>query len=122
MLTQREAAQRWGIPWTTFRRAVKAGKVSIGADKRVDPAEMLRAFGEPMERAVIGTNGPVGTSLAHPDSARLTALEIENAALRAERDGLRELVSSKDETIAAMRLLTHDTTPRKRRWWPWDRG
>ena len=122
MLTQREAAQRWAIPWTTFRRAVKAGKVSVGADKRVDPAEMLRAFGEPVARAETGTNGPFGTSeaqpLAHPDFVRLKVLETENAMLR-------ETLAAKDANLADLRAevlrLTHEP-PSRRRWWPWGRG
>ena len=122
-LTQREAAQRWGIPWTTFRRAVKAGKVSIGADKRIDIAEMVRVFGEPVARAEIGTNGPLGTSVAqsvvHPDFVRLKILETENAMLR---DQLRETIAAKDANLADLRAevlrLTHDS-PSRRRWWPW---
>lgn len=107
-LSQREAARLWSIPWTTFRRAVKSGKVSIGGDGEVDPAEMVRAFGEP----VAPPNGPNGTT--HGPAA----VELENARLRAEVEGLRALVAAKDETIAAMRLLTHSSTaPQKRRWW-----
>lgn len=105
-LTQRQAAQQWGIPWTTFRRAVSAGKVSVGGDKRVDSAEMLRAFGEPKAQP----NGPNGP----------TDLTVENARLKAENEALRELVqradAERDRAIDTMRQLTHDGAPR-RRWW-----
>lgn len=114
-LTQREAAQRWAIPWTTFRRAVKAGKVSVGADKRVDPAEMLRAFGEPAARAETGTSGPLGTSEAHPaahtDFVRLKVLETENAMLR-------ETIAAKDANLEDLRAQILRLAPPRRRWWP----
>ena len=125
-LTQRQAAHQWAIPWTTFRRAVKAGKVSIGADKLVDPSEMLRAFGEPVAQSKTGTSGPLGTSvaqpLAQPDLVRLKVLEVENAMLR---DQLREIIAAKDANLADLRAevlrLTHDSPPR-RRWWPWGKA
>jgi len=88
-LTQREAARAWSIPWTTFRRKVQAGELSIGADKRVDPAEMVRVFGEPRT----STNGPSGPS---PGPAEETP---EVARLKAENEGLRAVISAKDETI-----------------------
>ena len=118
-LTQRQAAQQWGIAWTTFRRAVKAGKVSVGADKRVDVAEMLRVYGEPVAQPETGASGPGGTSPGPPMvDAELAQLRADLAAMTVDRDRLRELVTAKDETIAAMRLLTHQK-PEKRRWWPW---
>lgn len=124
MLTQREAAQRWSIPWTTFRRAVKAGKVSVGADKRVDPVEMLRAFGEPSARvawAENGTNGPVGTSTAQ---TRIAALETEIARLRQfeiASAGLAATVAAQADNLKDLRAevlrLGHDVPPRRRWWW-----
>jgi len=114
MLSQREAAQLWAIPWTTFRRAVKAGKVSVGADKSIDPAEMVRAFGEPAARAVTGTNGPLGTSaaqpLAHPDFVRLKVLEMETSLLR-------EMLARADAATADLRSEVLRLTHEKRRWW-----
>lgn len=122
-MSHREAARAWGVSRATIQRAIKSGKLSLTPEKTIDPAEMSRVFGEPPSRLAsrpiepLEAGGEPGVS--HSDSDRLAALEIENAVLRAERDGLRELVSSKDETIAAMRLLTHDTALRKRRWWSW---
>lgn len=125
-MSHREAARAWGVSRATIQRAIKSGKLSLTPEKTIDPAEMSRVFGEPLSRLASRLIEPLEAGgeplVSHPDPDRLTALEIENAALRAERDGLRELVSSKDETIAAMRLLTHDVAPRKRRWWPWGRG
>ena len=91
-LTQREAARAWSIPWSTFRRKVKAGEVSIDAEKRVDASEMVRVFGEPRT----STNEPVGTSL---DQQMAQPWQAEKARLEAENAGLRAVLSAKDETI-----------------------
>lgn len=114
-LSQRQAAQQWGIAWSTFRRAVKAGKVSVDADKRVELSEMIRAFGEPPAQPAAGASEPDGTS---PEPAAAHALEIENARLRAELEAARELVrradAERDRAIETMRLLTHDRPTRRR--------
>lgn len=111
-LTQRQAAQQWGIPWTTFRRAVKSGKVSVDADKRVELSEMLRAFGEPQAQPAAGASEPAGTTPAAHE------LEVENARLRAELEAARELVrradAERDRAIETMRMLTHERPKRRR--------
>lgn len=117
-LTQRQAAQTWSIPWTTFRRAVQSGKVSVGADKKVDSAEMVRAFGEPPAQQ----SGPSGTNeFTQPTHAT----EIENARLKAENEALRELVkradAERDRAIETMKLLGHEAQKARRRWWSWSK-
>jgi hypothetical protein len=42
MLSQRRAAQAWGISRATLQRAVSSGKLSVLPDRTIDPAEMLR--------------------------------------------------------------------------------
>jgi hypothetical protein len=93
----------------------------VGLDKRVDTAEMLRAFGEPVAQPKSGTDGPSGTSENQPVAH---ALAVENARLKAENEALRELVqrsdAERDRAIETMRLLTHDGAQR-RRWWMFGR-
>lgn len=99
LLSQREAAARWGIGRATLQRAIRAGKVSAGEGGQIELSEMLRAF------------GPARGRPAAPDdpTPRATDEAAEMARLRAENEGLRALVSAKDETIAAqaaaLRLL-----------------
>lgn len=109
LLTQREAARVWSIPWTTFRRKVQSGELSIGADKRVDPAEMVRVFGEPRP-STTDPNGPSKTIdpfefYRHNEQL----LKAQKDMLQAEIEGLRAVIAAKDETIAAqaaaLRLL-----------------
>lgn len=105
-LSQRQAAQQWSIPWTTFRRAITTGKVSVGSNKRVDVAEMVRAFGDPPAQAETGANGSSGSNsgpaLDHP----------ETLAMRTEIATLRDLVqradAERDRALDMMRLLAHD--------------
>lgn len=118
-LSQREAARRWGVPRATLQRAVSSGKLSLTSDKRIDPAEMVRVFGEPGP-ARAGPNGPDESTPEPPSLALAMArLEAENAALRelvkradAERDRALETVQ---------RLLTHETGAKRRSWWPFGR-
>lgn len=118
LLTQREAARVWSIPWTTFRRKVQSGELSIGADKRVDPAEMVRVFGEPRP-STTDPNGPSKTIdpfefYRHNEQL----LKAQKDMLQAENDGLRAVIAAKDETIrtqadALLRLTAPkaDATP-----------
>lgn len=113
ILSQREAARIWGVSRASIQRAISSGKLSLTSDKRIDPAEMVRVFGEP-EPARIGPYEPVESTPEPPQLALTVArLEAENAALRelvkradAERDRALETVQ---------RLLVHEELP-KRRW------
>jgi hypothetical protein len=104
-LTQRQAAQQWSIPWTTFRRAVKAGKVSISADKTVDTSEMLRAFGEPAAQGVTGTTGPSGTSVAQPVAHPPDPRDVELARLQLELDWAHRLLEERGRRLETLERL-----------------
>jgi len=99
LLSQREAAARWGMGRATLQRAIRAGKVSAGEGGRIELSEMIRAF------------GPARGRPTTPDEAtpRATDEAAEMARLRAEVDGLKAVLAAKDETIAAqaaaLRLL-----------------
>jgi hypothetical protein len=118
-LSQREAARQWAVGRATLQRAIRAGKLTPDNAGLIDPADLLRVFGEPGASRIIG---PPKTTLEPPGS------EVEIVRLRAELEAARALlaekdavISAKNETIAAMRLLTYNPppsmTPQKRRWW-----
>ena len=44
------AAKEWGISRTTIYQKVNDGEISRTADKKIDTAEMLRVFGEPLSK------------------------------------------------------------------------
>ncbi|MEN6671347.1 plasmid replication DNA-binding protein [Psychrobacter sp. B38] len=45
-----KAAKEWGVSRTTIYQKVNDGELSRTADKKIDTAEMLRVFGEPLSR------------------------------------------------------------------------
>lgn len=110
MLSQREAASQWHLSRARIQRAIKAGKLSLTPDKAIDPAEMLRVFGEP-SRLRSGPMEPPGTTHEPaPDpvrDARIAALEATIAAQAKHIESLDR----------AMLLLGNDRPPRPRRWW-----
>ncbi len=114
MLSQREAASQWSLGRATIQRAIRTGKLSLTPDKRIDPAEMLRVFGEPE---------PARSGLAEPSktTTETTGLEAELAGLKAENAGLKATLEANRQTIDVLKqslaLLGHDRA--RRRWWPW---
>lgn len=116
MLSQRQAASQWYMSRATLQRAIKAGKLSLKTDKTIDPAEMLRVFGEPGRPEI----RPVVPDEPAHEPARIVQLETENAMLR-------ELIRSKDDHLADMRnqvqRLTYESEPaRRRHWWHWGKA
>ena len=112
-LSQRQAASLWNVSRIKIQRAIKDGKLTPVGGK-LDPTDLIRVLGEPPKPKENGSVEPGGTASSQAEKA---AAEARIARLEAEVDGLRALVAAKEETIAAMRLLTHDQAPRKRRWW-----
>ena len=45
-----KAAKEWGVSRTTIYQKVNDGELSRTADKKIDTAEMLRVFGEPVSK------------------------------------------------------------------------
>lgn len=126
MMSHREASRAWGVSRATIQRAIKAGKLSLSAEKTIDKAEMVRVFGEPSDRLVsrpaIPDEAGGEPGLWHPIHARIVALEAENSSLKVELAGTREALAAKDENLADLRAevlrLAHER-PARRRWWPW---
>jgi len=121
-MSQREAARIWGVPRITLQRAVKDGKISLTGDKKIDPAEMVRFFGEP--RQAHEPAQKIQLRPYEPDT-----LGAENARLQAENIALRELVqradAERDRALDMVRLLTHEKPAQEpaqpKRWWHFGR-
>lgn len=116
MLSQRRAAQVWGVSRRTLQRAISTGKLSILADGTIDPAEMLRVFGEARGGPPAPQGGPPEPPVRHPLSQGNEATLIaENQALRAALAVKEELIAAKDRHIGdlsqALRLLTGPPAP-----------
>lgn len=43
-----KAAKEWGVSRTTIYQKINYGELSRNSDKKIDPSEMLRVFGEPV--------------------------------------------------------------------------
>lgn len=103
-MSQREAARIWGLPRVTVQRAVASGKLSLTGDKKIDPAEMSRHFGNPR-----GESEPDRASQSSPIVAASDA--AEHARLKAENEGLKQLLAAKDQHLQdmqrALQVLTH---------------
>ena len=104
MLSQRQAAQAWGVSRATLQRAITGGKLSISVDGRIDPSEMLRAFGEAKATAKGGPHEPpsepLGPPMSHPE---IEALRAEVQALKAKIEAQSALVAAKDQNLSDLR-------------------
>ena len=133
----REAAQQAGVSKSTILRAIRSGRLSAArtedAGYAIDPAELARVY--PPQRV---TQRAADRSAGH-DATDATVRDdaIENAGLRAEVEGLRQLLAQMRDTVAdlkedrdgwrgqaeaAQRLLAATSTPSagtepKRPWW-----
>ena len=112
MLSQRRAAQAWGISRTTLQRAISSGKLSVLPDRTIDPAEMLRAFGEAKGGPPGHQNEPLGPPPGRGDEVDFQA---EIRMLKAQVEAKEALLSAKDRHIEdlsqALRLLAGPPAP-----------
>lgn len=128
LLSQREAARVWGVGRATLQRAISAGELSVSSEKLIDPAEMLRVYGEPKRNsgpAQSRQTGPLGPADEPPLNRPAQAAQAAQAAHQAI---LEATVEARDREIALLkanledlrsqvRLLTHEMPEKKRRWW-----
>lgn len=112
-LSQREAASTWGLGRITIQRAIKAGKLSLTPNKKIDVAEMVRVFGEP-KPARHGVSEPLVASPEPPRSAGVDPKDARIAELQATVTAQAKHIESLDR---AMQLLGVDRDRPKRRWW-----
>ncbi|MGN6129385.1 MAG: helix-turn-helix domain-containing protein [Nocardioidaceae bacterium] len=129
LLSTREAARRWGVSRATLQRHINAGKLSQSTDadgtKGIDPAEMVRVYGEP-SRPKSASNVPAEAT-AEPLEKRdpVTFYRHSFELMKAEADHLKALLVEKDQRISdlqnAVHLLGHDAQPKAGGWWPFKR-
>ena len=128
MLSQREAAQTWRIGRETISAKIKSGELSLTSSQKIDPAEMLRVFGEPKAKplkasalkASQGRTNPSEATQGQRPSRPPEATQGQGAShpdttqLQAEIAHLKTLLVEKDARIedlrGAMRLLTDQRT------------
>lgn len=117
MLSQRRAAQAWGVSRARLQRAVNSGKLSVLADGSIDPAEMLRVFGEAVGGSPSGSIEPLGPPTSHPHEK---ALQAEIQALRATLAAKDEVIAAKDRNLEdlrqALKLLEGPSTTGRSFW------
>lgn len=116
MLSQRRAAEIWGVSRRTIQRAIQRGKMSVTGEGRIDPSEMLRVFGPASGLAPTGASAPPKEPLA-PSHAHSQTNDLQQEITR-----LRDALVAKDELLAAkdrhiedmslsLRLLAAPQTP-----------
>ena len=67
-----KAAKEWGVSRTTIYQKVSDGELSRTADKKIDTAEMLRVFGEPLSKK------RTEQSLDSPHNTHLNSLTVQS--------------------------------------------
>ena len=96
-----KAAKEWGVSRTTIYQKVNDGELSRTSDKKIDTAEMLRVFGEPVskkrtEQLVNITDSTHSNSPAVQDC---TALEHQLALEKLTNEHLRQQVNDQKQLI-----------------------
>lgn len=96
-----KAAKEWSVSRTTIYQKVKNGELSRTADKKIDTAEMLRVFGEPVTKK--RTEQSLDTTKnAHSNSQNVqncTALEHQLELEKLKNEHLRQQVSDQKQLI-----------------------
>ena len=96
-----KAAKEWGVSRTTIYQKVNDGELSRTADKKIDTAEMLRVFGEPVskKRTEQSLNSPDNTQLNSQTVQSCTALEHQLELEKLKNEHLRQQVSDQKQLI-----------------------
>ena len=96
-----KAAKDWGVSRTTIYQKVNDGELSRTADKKIDTAEMLRVFGEPVskKRTEQSLNSPDNTQLNSQTVQSCTALEHQLELEKLKNEHLRQQVSDQKQLI-----------------------
>lgn len=96
-----KAAKEWGVSRTTIYQKVNDGELSRTADKKIDTAEMLRVFGEPLskKRTEQSLNTSDKTYLDSQTVQNCTALEHQLELEKLKNDHLRQQVSDQKKLI-----------------------
>ena len=96
-----KAAKEWGVSRTTIYQKVNDGELSRTADKKIDTAEMLRVFGEPLskKRTEQSLNTSDNTHLNSQTVQSCTALEHQLELEKLKNEHLRQQVSDQKQLI-----------------------
>jgi len=106
-----KAAKEWGVSRTTIYQKVNDGEISRTADKKIDTAEMLRVFGEPLskKRTEQSLNVPDSTHLNSQAGQSCTELEhqldlekLKNAHLRQQVSDQKQLIENYQQQISQL--------------------
>ena len=96
-----KAAKEWGVSRTTIYQKVSDGELSRTADKKIDTAEMLRVFGEPLskKRTEQSLNSPHSTHLDSQTVQSCTELEHLLAFEKLKNEHLSQQVNNQKKLI-----------------------
>lgn len=96
-----KAAKEWGVSRTTIYQKVSNGELSRTADKKIDTAEMLRVFGEPLskKRTEQSLDSPHNTHLNGQTVQSCTELEHQLELEKLKNEHLRQQVSDQKQLI-----------------------
>ena len=96
-----KAAKEWGVSRTTIYQKVNDGELSRTADKKIDTAEMLRVFGEPLskKRTEQSLDSPHNTHLDSQTVQSCTELEHLLAFEKLKNEHLSQQVSDQKKLI-----------------------
>ena len=96
-----KAAKEWGVSRTTIYQKVNDGELSRTADKKIDTAEMLRVFGEPIfkKRTEQSLNTSNSTHLDSQTVQSCTALEHQLELEKLTNEHLHQQVNDQKRLI-----------------------
>lgn len=106
-----KAAKEWGLSRTTIYQKVNEGKLSRTADKKIDTAEMIRVFGEPVpkKRNEQSLNMPNSTHLNSQNVQSCTELrhqleleKLKNEHLRQQGSDQKQLIDNYQQQIGQL--------------------
>jgi len=96
-----KAAKEWGVSRTTIYDKVNAGQLSRNSDKKIDPSEMLRVFGEPVlkKRTERSVDSVQSTPLDNQSVQYNTDVEHQLALEKLKNEHLSQQVSDQKKLI-----------------------
>lgn len=96
-----KAAKEWGVSRTTIYQKINDGQLSRNSDKKIDPSEMLRVFGEPIskKRTERSVNTVQSTPLNTQSVQCNTDVEHQLALEKLKNEHLSQQVSDQKKLI-----------------------
>ena len=118
------AAKATGKSKTTIQRAISKGLISSdrgrGGEYSIDPAELHRVFPR-LSPDTVSRDTKMDDTRPYDTGPELRAkIEALEAMMVREREALDEIRADRDAWKQQATALL--AAPKRRRWWPWDRG